>query len=89
MKSLLGKFIATAEVTKVNHGVLLTVDIPQSSRLKEMVMDGTDIKQELSVHLILGTSECTYQDQDDWNYAPPFKYLNFRSCSFINCTCTP
>ena len=56
MKSLLAKFNATAEVTKVNHGVLLTVDIPQSSRLKEMVMDGTDIKQELSVHLILGTS---------------------------------
>ena len=66
VKSLSRKFNLKTEVTKVNRGVLLTLDNPQYldlltqySHLKGVVMDDTDTKQELPVHLILGTSEYT------------------------------
>ena len=66
VKSLSRKFNLKTEVMKVNHGVLLTLDNPQYldlltqySHLKGVVMDDTDTKQELPVHLILGTSEYT------------------------------
>ena len=66
VKSLSRKFTLKTEVMKVNRGVLLTLDNPQYldlltqySHLKGVVMDDTDTKQELPVHLILGTSEYT------------------------------
>ena len=66
VKSLSRKFNLKTEVTKVNRGVLLALDNPQYldlltqySHLKGVVMDDTDTKQELPVHLILGTSEYT------------------------------
>ena len=64
--SISGKFNLKAEVTKVNRGVLLNLDNPkypdlikQYDHLDGMNMNDTDTKQELPVHLILGTGEYT------------------------------
>ena len=64
IKSLTSEFQLRTEVTKVNRGVLLTLDNPgykdmveQYLHLKEVKMDDIDVKRELPVHLILGASE--------------------------------
>ena len=52
------------EITKVNRGVPLTLTNPwykdilaEYNHLREVEMDDVDLKRELPVHLILGTSE--------------------------------
>ena len=64
IKSLSGDFHLQTEVTKVNRNVLLKLENPgykqivqQYNHLKGVEMDDVDMKQELPVHLILGTSE--------------------------------
>ena len=64
IKSLSGDFHLQTEVTKVNCNVLLKLENPgykqivqQYNHLKGVDMDDVDMKQELPVHLILGTSE--------------------------------
>ena len=66
MKSISGKFNLKTEVTKVNRGVLLNLDNPkypdlirQYDHLDGVNMNDTDTKQELPVHLMLGTGEYT------------------------------
>ena len=66
IKSLSGDFHLETEVTKVNRGVLLNLENPryqdlikQFDHLKGVTMQDTDTKEELPVHLILGTSEYT------------------------------
>ena len=62
IKSLSSEFQLRTEVTKMNRGVLLTLENPrykdmvsQYQHLKGIVMDDVDTKDELPVHLILGT----------------------------------
>ena len=64
IKSLPGDFHLQTEVTKVNRNMLLKLENPgykqivqQYNHLKGVDMDDVDMKQELPVHLILGTSE--------------------------------
>ncbi|XP_028415015.1 uncharacterized protein LOC114538094 [Dendronephthya gigantea] len=64
--SLSGEFTLRSEVTKVNCGVLLTVDnlnhpelIKRYDHLNGVNMNDTDTKRELPVHLILGITEYT------------------------------
>ena len=59
-----GNFQLETEVTKVNRGVLLNLEnlgykdmVATYDHLKGETMDDTDVKKELPVHLILGTSE--------------------------------
>ena len=54
-----------ADVTKVDRPQLMTVENPRYKRLfekhphlKGIIMDDTDGKPHLPVHLILGNSEC-------------------------------
>ena len=64
IESLSGNFQLETEVTKVNRGVLLNLEnlgykdmVATYDHLKGETMDDTDVKKELPVHLILGTSE--------------------------------
>ena len=64
IKSLSGDFHLQTEVTKVNRSVLLKLEnsgykrlVQQYDHLKGVEMDDMDVKRELPVHLILGTSE--------------------------------
>ena len=59
-----GKFEMTTKVNKVDKGVLLTVSNPHYEELiskyphlEGVVMEDSDKKSELSIHLVLGASE--------------------------------
>ena len=63
IESLSGNFQLKTEVIKVNRSVLLNLENPgykdmvaKYDHLKGVTMDDTDVKKELPVHLILGTS---------------------------------
>ena len=64
IESLSGNFQLETEVTKVNRGMLLNLEnlgykdmVATYDHLKGETMDDTEVKKELPVHLILGTSE--------------------------------
>ena len=64
IESLSGNFQLETEVKMVNRGVLLNLEnqgykdmVARYDHLKGATMDDTDVKKELPVHLILGTSE--------------------------------
>ena len=64
ISSLTGEFQLRTEVTKVDRGTLLSLENPRYKELverydhlKEVTMDDADEKEELPVHLILGTNE--------------------------------
>jgi len=64
ISSIKGNFSLPITLSKVDKGVLLTVPNPryaeiisQHQHLKDVVMDDVDTKQELPIHVILGTSE--------------------------------
>ena len=64
IESLSGNFQLESEEKKVNRGVLLNLENPgykdmvaRYDHLKGVTMDNTDVKKELPVHLIHGTSE--------------------------------
>ena len=64
ISSLMGEFQLRTEVTKVDRGTLLSLENPRYKELverydhlKEVTMDDADEKEELPVHLILGTNE--------------------------------
>ena len=64
ISSLTGEFQLRTEVTKVDRGTLLSLENPRYKELverydhlKEITMDDVDEKEELPVHLILGTNE--------------------------------
>ena len=64
ISNLSGEFQLRTEVTKVNRGVLLSLENPrykymveQYVHLRGLTMDDIDEKQDLPVHLILGTNE--------------------------------
>ena len=65
IKSATGDFEMEADVTKVDKPQLMTVENPRYKsllekhpHLKGVIMDETDHKPRLPVHLILGNSEC-------------------------------
>ena len=65
IKSATGDFEMEADVTKVDKPQLMTVENPRYKsllekhpHLKGVIMDDTDHKPRLPVHLILGNSEC-------------------------------
>ena len=64
IENLSGNFRLRTEITKVNRGVPLTLTNPwykdilaEYNHLREVEIDDVDLKKELPVHLILGTSE--------------------------------
>ena len=64
IENLSGNFHLRTEITKVNRGVPLTLTNPwykdilaEYNHLREVEIDDVDLKKELPVHLILGTSE--------------------------------
>ena len=66
IKRLSSEFHFPTQVTKVNLGVILTLENPrykdvvsQYQQLKGIVMDDADMKEGLPVHLILCTNEYT------------------------------
>ena len=66
IENLSGNFPLRTEITKVNRGVPLTLTNPwykdilaEYNHLREVEIDDVDLKRELPVHLILGTSEYT------------------------------
>ena len=65
IRNTAGDFTLNVEVTKVDRGVLLSLDNPKYetltnySHLKEVEMADNDNKAQLPVHLILGASEYT------------------------------
>ena len=65
IENLSGNFYLRTEITKVNRGVPLTLTNPwykdilaKYDQLRGVEIDDVDLKRELPVYLILGTSEC-------------------------------
>ena len=65
IENLSGNFHLRTEITKVNRGVPLTLTNPwykdilaKYDHLRGVEIDDVDLKRELPVYLILGTSEC-------------------------------
>ena len=64
IENLSGNFRLRTEIIKVNRGVPLTLTNPwykdilaEYNHLREVEIDDVDLKKELPVHLILGTSK--------------------------------
>ena len=64
IENLSGNFRLRTEITKVNRGVPLTLTnswykdiLTEYDHLREVEIDDVHLKKELTVHLILGTSE--------------------------------